>query len=374
MARIYLSPPHMGPDERALLLAAFDSNWIAPVGPDLGLFEQEFSELVGGLPSVALTSGSAALHLALVAMGVGSGDSVLVSTFTFAASVNAITYVGAQPVLIDSARETWNIDPQLLEAELADRARQGTLPAAVLVVDLYGNSAPYDEIIPLCRRYDVPVLADSAESLGSTYRDTPAGSFGVAAAFSFNGNKIITTSGGGMLASHDGALIERVRYLSTQAREPVAHYEHTSVGYNYRLSNLLAAIGRGQLRVLPDRVDRRRAIFARYREGLGDLPGIGFMPIDVDGRSNCWLSCITIDPGSGVSPEALRVELETHDIESRPLWKPMHLQPVFRDAPTRLSGVSTELYERGLCLPSGTAMSDEDLKHVIAAVRRAWRS
>ena len=372
MARIFLSPPHMGPDERELLLAAFDSNWIAPVGPDLAAFESEFSALTGSLSSVALSSGSAALHLALLALGVSAGDEVLVSTFTFAATVNTITYVGATPVLIDSERETWNMDPALLEAELTGRSAARRLPAAVLVVDLYGQCAAYDDIAPICERFGVPLIEDAAESLGATYGTRPAGSFGQAAAFSFNGNKIITTSGGGMLVAHDDALVDRVRYLSTQAREPVPHYEHTTIGFNYRLSNLLAALGRGQLRVLPERVERRRSVFARYRDELGDLPGIGFMPTDVDGRSNCWLSCITIDPSSGVTPEALRVELERHDIESRPLWKPMHLQPVFASAPSRLSGVSTELYERGLCLPSGTSMSDDDLARIVELVRAHW--
>ena len=372
MARIFLSPPHMGPDERSLLLAAFDSNWIAPVGPDLAAFEHEFAAHVDGLATVALASGSAALHLALVALGVGAGDDVLVSDFTFAATANPVSYVGARPVFIDSERDTWNMDPTLLEAELAERAADGSLPAAVICVDLYGQCADYDAITSICERYEVPLIEDAAEALGARYQGHAAGSFGRVAAFSFNGNKIITTSGGGMLASSDAALVDHVRHLSTQARQPVPHYEHAEIGFNYRLSNLLAALGRGQLRVLDQRIERRRAINDRYRDRLGDLPGIAFAPRDVGGTSNCWLTCITIDPASGVRPEDVRVALELDDIECRPLWKPMHLQPVFAAMPARLSGVAAELFERGLCLPSGTSMSDDDLSFVIERLRRCW--
>ena len=362
----------MGPDERSLLIAAFDSNWIAPVGPDLAAFEREFAEHVDGLSTVALSSGSAALHLALVVLGIGAGDDVLVSDFTFAATANPVSYVGARPVFIDSERDTWNMDPALLEAELAQRAAGGKLPAAVICVDLYGQCADYDAIAGICERFEVPLIEDAAEALGASYHGRAAGSFGLLAAFSFNGNKIITTSGGGMLAASNPALVEHVRHLSTQARQPVPHYEHAEIGFNYRLSNLLAALGRGQLRVLDERIERRRAINDRYREALGDLPGIGFAPRDVEGRSNCWLTCITIDPASGVRPEDVRVTLECDDVESRPLWKPMHLQPVFAGAPARLSGVSAELFERGLCLPSGTSMSDDDLSFVIERARRCW--
>ena len=372
MARIFLSPPHMGPDERSLLLAAFDSNWIAPVGPDLTAFEREFSALVEDLPSVALSSGSAALHLALVTLGVQAGDEVLVSDFTFAATANPVTYLGAHPVFIDSERETWNMDPGLLESELQERAGRGALPAAVICVDLYGQCADYEAIVAICERYEVPLIEDAAEALGAEHRGRAAGTFGRVAAFSFNGNKIITTSGGGMLASSDAVLVEHVRNLSTQARQPVAHYEHVEIGFNYRLSNLLAALGRGQLRVLAERIERRRAVNARYRRELGDLPGVGFGPRDVNGRSICWLTCITLDPASGVEPERVRLALERDEIESRALWKPMHLQPVFAEARSRLSGVSAELYARGLCLPSGTSMSDDDLSFVIDRVRACW--
>jgi dTDP-4-amino-4,6-dideoxygalactose transaminase len=372
MSRLYLSPPDMRATERERLLAAFDSNWIAPVGPDLAAFEREFAEHVDGLSTVALSSGSAALHLALVALRVGAGDDVLVSDFTFAATANPVSYVGARPVFIDSERETWNMDPALLEAELVERAARGDLPAAVICVDLYGQCADYDAIVGLCERFEVPLIEDAAESLGARYRGRAAGSFGRVAAFSFNGNKIITTSGGGMLASSDPAIVEHVRHLSTQARQPVPHYEHAEVGFNYRLSNLLAALGRGQLRVLEQRIERRRAINDRYREALADLPGVGFAPRDVHGTSNCWLTCVTIDPACGIRPEDVRMALERDDIESRPLWKPMHLQPVFAEMPARLSGVSAELFERGLCLPSGTSMSDDDLSLVIERFRSLW--
>jgi dTDP-4-amino-4,6-dideoxygalactose transaminase len=275
-------------------------------------------------------------------------------------------------VLIDSERETWNMDPQLLEAELSERAKRNALPAAVICVDLYGQCADYDAILPICERYEVPLIEDAAEALGADYRGRAAGTFGAAAAFSFNGNKIITTSGGGMLASTDVALVDRVRYLSTQARQPVPHYEHIDIGFNYRLSNLLAALGRGQLRVISERVKRRRAVNDAYRAGLGDLPGVSFGPRDVAGTSNCWLTTLMLSPDAGVSPNAICEALERDDIECRPLWKPMHLQPVFADAPSRLSGVSADLFDRGLCLPSGTAMSDEDLAFVIGRVRACW--
>lgn len=264
------------------------------------------------------------------------------------------------------------MDPQLLEAELSERAKRNALPAAVICVDLYGQCADYDAILPICERYEVPLIEDAAEALGADYRGRAAGTFGAAAAFSFNGNKIITTSGGGMLASTDVALVDRVRYLSTQARQPVPHYEHVDIGFNYRLSNLLAALGRGQLRVLPERVARRRAVNDAYRAALGDLPGVSFGPRDVAGKSNCWLTTLVLDPAAGVVPNAVCEALERDDIECRPLWKPMHLQPVFADAPTRLSGVSAELFDRGLCLPSGSSMTDDDVAFVVERVRTRW--
>ena len=368
--RIYLSPPHMGPDERALLLDAFDSNWIAPLGPHVDAFEREFCDTVGVPHAAALSSGTAALHLALLMLGVGPGDEVFVSTFTFAATANAVTYLAAKPVFIDSDRETWNMDPGLLEEELAGCARRGKLPKVVIAVDLYGQCADYDEILAACERYGVPLVEDAAEALGATYKGKPAGSFGAAAAFSFNGNKIITTSGGGMLVSTDAGLVERARNLSQQARDPAPHYQHSKIGYNYRMSNLLAAVGRGQLNALQDRVSRKREIFRYYKSTLGGLPGLSFMPEAGYGCSNRWLTCTLVDPARfGATREDIRLALEKENIESRPLWKPMHLQPVFSGCRTRGGAVSEELFEKGLCLPSGTALRDADLERIAGVVR-----
>lgn len=364
--RIYLSPPHMGADERELLLQAFDSNWISTVGPHVDAFEREMADLCGVEYAAGLSSGTAALHLSLLLLGVGPGDEVLCSDLTFAATANAVTYVGATPVFIDSERASWNMDPDLLEEELAACARRGKLPRAVIVVDLYGQCADYDRIVPICRRYEVPLIEDAAEALGATYRGKLAGTFGVMSVLSFNGNKIITTSGGGMLLSNDRRHIDLARKLATQAREPVAHYEHTMVGYNYRLSNLLAAVGRGQLRNLADRVERRRATFDHYREALSAEPGITFMPEIEGGRSTRWLTCITVDPRAfGAAREDIRLHLETLNIEARAVWKPMHLQPVFRDRRVAGGAVSEHLFEYGLCLPSGSNLGDEDRARVI---------
>jgi len=372
--RIYLSPPHMGPDERSLLLDAFDSNWIAPLGPHVNAFEREFCETVGVPHAAALSSGTEALHLALLMLGVGPMDEILVSTLTFAASANVVKYVGATPAFIDSDRETWNMDPGLLEEELAVGARRGRLPKATIVVDLYGQCADYDPILEACARHGVPVVEDAAEALGAYYKGKPAGSFGTAAAFSFNGNKIITTSGGGMFASADRSLVERARHLATQARDPAPHYEHSEVGYNYRMSNLLAAVGRGQLRVLRDRVSRKREIFHFYQRALGDLPGVSFMPIAGYGEPNYWLTCILVDPARfGATREEIRLALEAENIESRPLWKPMHLQPVFKDCKVRGGSVSEGIFRDGLCLPSGTALIDVELERVAGIIRAACR-
>jgi dTDP-4-amino-4,6-dideoxygalactose transaminase len=376
MARIYLSPPDVGQAERDLLLAAFDSNWIAPVGPDLTAFEAEFADYVGVEHAVAVSSGTAGLHLLLHALGIGAGDVVVVSTFTFVASAAAITYVGATPVFVDSELDTWNLDPSLVEAAIVAESAKGTKPKAVLAVDLYGRCADYDALVDVCRRHDVLLLEDAAEALGArttlaSGEQRAAGTFGAAAVFSFNGNKIITTSGGGMVVSHDGPLIDRIRYLATQARQPVNHYEHTEIGFNYRLSNLLAALGRGQLAHLDEKIERRRAINARYRTELADLPGLAFDP--ARDTSNCWLTCVTIDPiAAGTDRRAAEDRLATADIESRPLWKPMHLQPVFAGAPYYGTGVSDRLFEAGLCLPSGSSLSVDDQTRVIAEVRSCW--
>jgi pyridoxal phosphate-dependent aminotransferase EpsN len=319
-----------------------------------------------GVPhALALSSGTAALHLALVVLGIGPGDEVACSSLTFGASANAIVYTGATPVFVDCDPATWTIDPELLERALADRPSI----RAVVAVDLYGQCCDYGALTGLCTGRNVTLVQDAAESLGSSYRDAPAGGQGQLAAFSFNGNKVITTSGGGMLVSRNGEWIEHARKLSTQAREPAPHYEHTEIGFNYRLSNLLAAVGRAQLGVLADRVDARRRINRRYRELLADAPGISFMPEASYGESNCWLTCITVDPRqAGTDREAIRLALEAEDVESRPLWKPMHLQPVYRDAPAYGGQVSARLFERGLCLPSGSALTEDDQQRVVATL------
>jgi dTDP-4-amino-4,6-dideoxygalactose transaminase len=366
--RIYLSPPHMGDDERTLLLDAFDSNWIAPTGPHVTAFEAEFSQYVGVEHAVALSSGTAALHLGLQILGITEGDEVLTSTFTFSATVNAIRYVGATPVLIDSDAGTWNMDPGLLAVELSDCARRGKLPKAVLVVDLYGQCADYDAILEQCDRYDIPVIEDAAQSLGATYRKRAAGSLGALGVFSFNGNKIITTSGGGMLVSNRRDWIEQAVYLSTQARDAVPHYQHSAIGYNYNLSNLLAAVGRGQLHMLDQRIEQRRAVNARYRRELDGLPGIQFMPEAAYGRSTCWLTCITVDETRfGADRDDIRNHLESHNIEARPVMKPMHLQPVHQGCRIRGGAVSGGLFDQGLCLPSGSNLEDADQERVLEA-------
>ena len=367
--RIYLSSPHMSGRERELLLQAFDSNWIAPLGPHVDAFEREICELTGAKHACALSSGTAGLHLALILLGVSHGDEVFTSTLTFASTANAITYCGGVPVFIDSNRETWNMDPVLLEEELDTCARKGKLPKAVLPVDLYGQCADYDRISAICTKYNVPVIEDAAEALGATCSGKSAGRFGTMGVFSFNGNKIITTSGGGMLVSDEKALIDKARYLATQAREPAPHYEHITIGYNYRLSNLLAAVGRGQLEVLENHILRRIEINSMYRRAFNNFDGVDFMPIAPYGRSTCWLTCITINPDkTGVDRETVRKHLDLKNIEARPVWKPMHLQPVFKNNRCRISGVSDALFQNGLCLPSGSNLSNDDVNRVISEV------
>jgi dTDP-4-amino-4,6-dideoxygalactose transaminase len=370
VTRVFLSPPDVGAEERRMLLEAFDSNWIAPVGPDIDAFEQELAALAGVEHAVALSSGTAALHLALVLLGIGPGDTVLVPSFTFIATAAAVQYAGAQPVFVDSTPSSWNIDPALVAEELENCARRHELPAALVTVDLYGQTADYDALLGLCERYEIPLVEDAAEALGGRYRDRPAGSFGAAGVFSFNGNKIITTSGGGMLVTASAEMAERARYLSTQAREPFPHYEHITLGYNYRLSNLLAALGRAQLHSLGTRIERRRQINREYRNALGELPGIDFMPIEDYGESNYWLTCMLVDPERfGASREDIRLALEDADIESRPVWKPLHLQPVFRSVRSIGGQVCADIFDRGLCLPSGSQLSEEDQQRVIATIR-----
>ena len=369
MARMYLSPPHMSQHELQLVLDAFASNWIAPLGPHVDAFEKEFARAIGVGHAAALSSGTAAIHLALKLIGIEPGDAVICPTLTFCASANPIVYEGGTPVFIDVDPATWNIDAGLLREELRERARAGRLPRAVISVDLYGQCADYDAISEACAEYGVPLIEDAAEALGATYKGKPAGRFGTAAAFSFNGNKIITTSGGGMLVSNDARLIEGARFLASQARDPAPHYQHSVIGHNYRLSNLLAAVGRGQLRVLEERVAARRRIGAFYRDALGTLPGITFMPHASYGEPNCWLTCITVDPDAfGATRDDIARALDAADIEARPIWKPLHLQPVFAGCPYRGGEVAERLFERGLCLPSGSAMTDADLERVVDVI------
>lgn len=356
--------------ERDLLIDAFDSNWIAPLGPHVNQFEIEFAECVGTNYAVALSSGTSAIHLALLLNGVEAGDEVLTASFTFAATANAITYANARPVFIDSENASWNLDPELVEVALSDSKKAGKLPAAVLAVDILGQTPDYERLSEICNRYNVPIIEDAAEALGASYREQPAGNFGTAACFSFNGNKIITTSGGGMLATNRKDWAEKARFLATQSRDPAPHYEHSEIGYNYRMSNLLAAVGRGQLKHLETHVNRRRAIFDRYYQALKDLPGIGFMPEIPEGRSTRWLSVITIDPNLfGASREDVRLALEAENIESRPAWKPMHLQPVFADCKMYGGQVCEAIFDQGLCLPSGTNLAEDQQDRVTTVIR-----
>jgi dTDP-4-amino-4,6-dideoxygalactose transaminase len=370
MARLYLSPPDVMPPDRDAVNRALDGGWIAPLGPEVDAFEAELAEATGRSHGVALSSGTAALHLALLLNGVEAGDKVLVSTLTFSATANAIRYVGAEPVFIDSNEETWNMDPLLLEQALTEDSYAACLP-----VDIYGQCADYAAILPLCIEHGVPVIEDAAEALGATYRDGPAGSFGEMAALSFNGNKIITTSGGGALVTDDGAAAARARYLATQARDPAPHYQHSEIGYNYRMSNLLAALGRSQLEDLGRRVEAKRSHNRAYREALTGLPGVDFMPEPPDSSSTFWLTCLTIDPDlAGTDRETVRLHLESLDIESRPVWKPMHLQPVFAGCRTYGGDMAARLFEHGLCLPSGSSLTEEDRDRVIDGIRDALRA
>lgn len=368
--RIFLSPPHMGGQELERVREAFDSNYIAPLGPMVDAFEREFSEYTGILHCAAVSSGTAAMHLALRHLGIGADDVVLASTLTFIGSVSPAVFLGAEVRFIDCDEATWNMNPALLAEAIEDCRAEGSLPKAVVPTDLYGQCADYDAIHAVCDPHDIPVVIDSAEAMGATYKGKHAGCAGRSAVFSFNGNKIITTSGGGMLASEDEELIRHARKLSTQAREDFPHYEHVEIGYNYRMSNILAAIGRGQLAVLDKRVVRRRKIFELYSRALSGLPGITFMPEAETGRANRWLTVIEIDPEkAGADREAVRLALEAENIESRPIWKPMHLQPVFNGNKIYGGTVSERLFANGLCLPSGTALTDENLNRIVQIIR-----
>jgi dTDP-4-amino-4,6-dideoxygalactose transaminase len=370
MARIFLSPPDLGADERELLLDAVDSNWVSPLGPHVDAFERELAAYVGVEQAAALSSGTAGLHLALLLHDVGPGDEVLVPTLTFVATANAVVYTGATPVFVDADPTTWCIDPALVEETFAAKARAGRPPKALISVDLYGQCADYDAIEALCDEYGVVLIEDAAEALGARYKGRAAGTFGRLGVFSFNGNKIITTSGGGMLVSADAELVARARFLATQARDPAPHYEHSTIGFNYRMSNLLAAVGRGQLRHVDQKVARRRQINQRYRAALGDLPGVGFLPDAPDGEPTNWLTVITLDPSAAsATPDELRLALEAADIEARPAWKPMHLQPVFANRECIGGEVAERIFATGLCLPSGSSLGKQDQERVIATIR-----
>ncbi|WP_022668298.1 DegT/DnrJ/EryC1/StrS family aminotransferase [Desulfospira joergensenii] len=391
--RIFLSPPHLGEFEQKFVKEAFESNYIAPIGPQVNAFEKEFSKYTGIKHCLALNSGTAAMHLALKEAGVGPGEKVFASSLTFIASVSPAVYLGAELTFIDSDRETWNMDPDLLAEELYSANKQGNLPKAVIPTDLYGQCSDYDRIYEICESYKIPVIIDAAEAMGAYYLRKKnekifklhAGTGAFASIYSFNGNKIITTSGGGMLASDNEDLINRARFLSQQAREPFPYYEHTEIGYNYRMSNVLGALGRGQLKVLKERVQRKKEIYHYYKEKLERTPGIDFMPIAQYGEPNYWLTCILINPEIfGEDRDFVRLSLEKKNIESRPVWKPMHLQPVFQNPgeihengayckrryPCKIVGgeVSEDLFYRGLCLPSGTAMLNSDIDRIIEII------
>jgi len=359
--RIWLSPPHMGGGEAAYVKEAFETNWVAPMGPHVDRFEEELAAFVGVKHVAALSSGTAAIHLALIILGVERGDEVLASSFTFSATVNPIVYQGATPVLVDSEPGTWNMCPDLLEEAIRGRLGKGKKPRAIIPVHLYGMPARMDRIMEIAGEHGIPVIEDAAEALGSSYRGRMLGSLGDMAVLSFNGNKIITTSGGGALLSGSGKHIREARFLATQARDEAPHYQHSHIGFNYRMSNVLAGIGRGQMEVIGERIRQRRANNAFYREFLQGVQGIAFQDEpDGDFFSNYWLTAITVDPALGVNPEVIREALERERIDCRPLWKPMHLQPVFTGCPAYVNGVSENLFNRGLCLPSGSGLTPRE--------------
>ena len=370
--KIWLSPPHMGGRERELVKEAFDANWIAPVGPHISNFEQELSKLSQNFNIAALSSGTAAIHLALILAGVQKNDNVICSSFTFSASVNPIKYLGANPIFIDSEKESWNMCPELLTKAIKDGIKNNKKPKAIILVHLYGMPAKLDEIIAVANSFEIPLIEDAAEALGSKYKNQQLGTFADFGIYSFNGNKIITTSGGGALVCKNMELIEKAKFLATQSRDEAPHYEHSEVGYNYRMSNVCAAIGVGQLEVLSDRVARKREIFNFYKNELSMIKEITFLEELEPSFSNYWLTTILLDKNSTIDREQLRLHLEKDNIESRPLWKPMHLQPVFKDCISYVNGISEDLFNRGLCLPSGTNMTTEDLKRIVKKVKELY--
>lgn len=385
--QIFLSPPHLSGEEQSFVADAFASNWIAPLGAHVDAFEQELTAKIGGGGALALSSGTAAIHLAMRLLGIGAGDTVFCSTLTFVASINPALYLGATPVFIDSEPDSWNMSPRALERALQEASEAGKLPKAVVIVNLYGQSAKMAELVPLCAQYNVPIIEDAAESLGASYQGKASGTFGQFGIFSFNGNKLITTSGGGMLVSMDLAALEKARFYATQARDPAPYYQHSELGYNYRLSNLLAAVGRGQLRVLEERIAARRRIFDRYQQALGQLPGVSFMPELAAGQATRWLSVLTLDPAMiELTPAQVIAAFVKARIEARHVWQPMHRQPLFDDCkfyrhdPEEAVSVADRLFAQGVCLPSGSSLSEEEQKRVItrfiqcyAKMSGAWK-
>lgn len=372
--RIYLASPHMGGMEQEFVKEAFDTNWVAPLGPNVNNFEKEIAEYVGAKDAAALVSGTSAIHLALKAIGIKKGDRVFCTSLTFAASCNPIMYENGEPVFIDSEPESWNMSPVALEKAFIKAKEENKMPIAVIVVHLYGQSADMDKIMEICNRYNTPIIEDAAESLGATYRGKQTGTFGRFGVFSFNGNKIITTSGGGMLVSDDEEKIAKARFWSTQARDNARHYEHTELGYNYRMSNITAGIGRGQLRVLNERIAQKKRIFERYTEAFNSIKDIVMMPICEYGEPNYWLSCMTLKEESKVKSLDIILALEEKNIESRPIWKPMHMQPYysefefFNHNEDEIS-VAEDIFNRGVCLPSDTKMTEEEIDKVINIIK-----
>jgi dTDP-4-amino-4,6-dideoxygalactose transaminase len=365
----------MGGSELVYVNEAFKTNWIAPLGPNVNEFEKDLAEYTGSKSAAALTSGTAAIHLALILLGIKRDDEVICQSFTFSASANPIVYQGAVPVFVDSEPDTWNMDPELLENAIKDRIQKGKKPGAVLLVHLYGMPAMLDEIKSICDKYEIPLIEDSAEALGSKYKGRHVGSLGVMNILSFNGNKIITTSGGGALLSDNEELTKKARFLAEQARDPAPHYQHSNIGYNYRMSNIVAGVGRGQMKVIDERVAKRRENFDRYVKFLNLFEGINFVNEPKNSFSNRWLTTITMDSKKqiGISPEVIRLKLEEDNIEARPLWKPMHLQPVFKDAPAYVNGVSESLFNSGLCLPSGSGLSDDDFSRIFYIIGKSFK-
>jgi len=372
--KIWLSPPHISDNEKKYVDEAFEQNWIAPVGPHINKFEDELSKVSEGFDVAVLSSGTAAIHLALILLGVKNDDHVICSSFTFSASVNPIIYLGASPIFIDSEQDTWNMDPFLLEQAIVNQIHVNKKPKAIILVHLYGFPSKIEEIISISKKYDIPIIEDAAEALGSKYKNQSLGTFGDIGIFSFNGNKIITTSSGGAILSKNKEFIKQAKFLATQAREDQPHYEHKEIGYNYRMSNVCAAIGLGQLEVLKTRVVKRRYIHDFYKNKLSNIESIKFLN-DIDGfYSNRWLTTIVVEENSEINSEKIRLELQKNNIESRPLWKPMHLQPIFNTYQALTNGVSEDLFNRGLCLPSGSNMSDQDLNRVVDIIKNLHES